>query len=97
MFYTFKSVDRKVKIIQKRWKAKYEVNKARQNFLNLFWENELSNIHVIFDQKENKSKLDKRIVFQVNYVIRDEIIKDYYNSCIKTYNLFFKMWHDYHK
>lgn len=61
LFYTFNSVDRKVKIIQKRWKGKSEVNKARIEFLKSYWNNQANSIHDNFEFKENRSALDKKI------------------------------------
>ena len=42
MFRAFNSVDRKVKIIQNRWKSKFEVSKARINLLYTYWNYEVA-------------------------------------------------------
>mmetsp|Transcript_14707 Transcript_14707/g.17015 ORF Transcript_14707/g.17015 Transcript_14707/m.17015 type:complete len:85 (+) Transcript_14707:360-614(+) len=83
MFRAFNSVDRKVKIIQKRWKSKSEVNKARINFLSTYWNYETKAIIDIIECKEVKTKSDKTIIRKLknfNSGIRDLIIKDYYFS-----------------
>ncbi|CAI2374657.1 unnamed protein product [Moneuplotes crassus] len=112
MFYCFKSVERKVMIIQKRWKCKSEVNKERILFLKSYWNSELVQISELYEKKEPKNKVDKKILsimYQINSItankhgqkkkesLRDEILKDFYTACITTYYSIFRIWHKIHK
>ena len=93
MFRSFSSVDRKVKIIQKRWKAKSEVNKARNTLLRAYWNKEVMKIYNIIDEKEIKSRIDKSIMSKLQLIdpeLRNLILKDFYFSCIKMYDHVFK-------
>ena len=96
MFRAFSSVDRKVKIIQKRWKSKSEVNKARINFLNTYWNYEIASMVEFYENKENKTKIDRNVMRKLQNLtqeIRAGVLKDYYFSCIKTYDQMFKNWY----
>lgn len=100
MFYCFKSVERKVQIIQKRLKCKAEVNKERINFLKSFWNNELTYIYNNYEMKESKTKMDKKIlsmIFQIDPDIRDVVLKEYFRKCIEAFHPAFKTWHQFHK
>lgn len=81
IYRAFTTVERKIKIIQKRWKSKSEVNKARINFLNTYWNYEVGTMIDYFENKENKSKIDKnamRKLKNINYELRNQVLKDYY-------------------
>lgn len=83
LYRAFSSVDRKVKIIQKRWKAKSELNKVRIMFLQAYWMHETNHIYDSIDHKDIKSRVDKSIMVKLRKIdpeLRNLILKDFYFS-----------------